>query len=341
MMVPMAGTRALRIPDGYRQRLPPSWQPWVDRLPELTATYLERWELEAAGELRLSHAYVVPVQRADGRACVLKLQPTDVADAHAAERELLGLRLAGPAAVRVAEEDAANGALLLERALPGTNLEDLAVDDDDAATESLALVIGDYGRPLADAAASDLRPFEELAEAFERFDRSPHGAVARRRLEAAPETRLSVVLGVDEHGTAVPALRSARATAERVLTELLADRPERALLHGDLHHGNVLSDEERGLVVVDPWGLVGERSADVAPALHNPCPLVAASPDVDALVARRLAVYAEVLGLDGERLAAWCYVYSVIRALWSLEDGGELSSGDARVRTVAALRRRI
>lgn len=333
----MNDASALELPDGYREGLPSSWQPWLRQLPELVAAYLERWELVPTGELPLSRSYVLPVERADGRQCVLKVQPTDVAGLDGAEQELLGLRLAGPVAVQVVDEDARNGVMLLERVSPGTTLEHLAEMDDDAATQAMAMVIRDYGRPLDDPVALGLRPLEEFAEVFERFDRGPHGGAARRRAAAAPETRLSVVLGLDESGTSIPPMRLARRTAERVLEELLADDPQPYLLHGDLHHGNVLEDDQRGLLVIDPWGLWGPRTADVAPALENPIDLVARVADVDSLVGRRLAIYAEVLNADTELLTAWCYAYNVIRALWSLEDRGEAGSA----RTVEALRRRI
>lgn len=331
----VASSQDLGLPDDYLERLPRSWRPWVEHLPEMLEAYLERWQLTVTGAFDLSFSYVVPVARADGRACVLKLQPTDVPGVEGADMELLGLRLAGPVTVGVIEEDAASGALLLERAQPGTTLEAMCERDDEAATVILATVIRAYGRPLEDPGSMGLRPFGEFAEAFERFDRGPHGQVARKRAAAAPESRLSVLLGMDELGTGIPAMRSARDTAERVLGELTSDHREPYLLHGDLHHGNVLADDERGHLVVDPWGLYGDRSADVAPALENPLEFVARTPDLGALLRRRLAVYTDVLHLDGEQLAAWCYVYSTIRALWSLEDGGDASS---QARTVGALR---
>jgi streptomycin 6-kinase len=330
----------LELPDGYGRRLPRSWQPWLDELPELIASYLERWELTVTGELPLSHSYVLPVERGDS-ACVLKIQPTDVPEVEGAERELLGLRLAGRVAVVVVEEDAGNGALLLERALPGTTLEEMAERDDDAATEKLATEIRDYGRPLDDPASLGLRPFEEFAEVFERFDRGPHGRIARSKAVVATKTGLWVVLGMDEPGSSLEAITAARHTAERVLEELVVDRNKPYLLHGDLHHGNVLVDDERGLLVIDPWGLYGDRAADVAPALHNPIEFVARAKDVDSLIRRRLAIYAEVLDVDMEHLAAWSYVYNVIRALWTFEDGDEVGENDAGLRTVAALRQLI
>lgn len=334
----MPETPELELPSGYRERLPRAWQPWLGELPALVAEYLERWELRIVGSFPLSYNYVAPVERADGRACVLKIQPVGLPECEGAERELLGLRLAGPVAIGVVEEDAANGALLLERAMPGDTLDELAERDEDGATELLATVIRDYGRPVADPASSGLRAFSEFGEAFERFDRGPHGAVACRKAASPLDTRLSVVLGLDELGTGIPAIREARHTAERVMAELLADRFEPYLLHGDLHHANVLVDEERGPLVIDAWGLYGDRPVEVASALHNPPTVITAAQDLVGLVRRRLAIYAEVLELDMERLTAWCYAYNVIRALWTLEDSDELPEDNAGARTVAALR---
>ncbi len=329
------------LPPGYRERLPRSWGNWVDDLPELVASYLDRWELTVVGALPLSYMYVVAVERADGRPCVLKVQPTGVPGVEETRRVMLGLTLAGSVAVEVIEEDATAGVLLLERACPGTSLIELAERDDDLATETLAGVIRDYGRPVADPASSGLRAITEFAEVFERFDRGPHGAVARSKAAARRDTGLSVVLGMDELGTGIPAIREARRTAERVLDELEADSYEPYLVHGDLHHDNVLLDEERGLLVIDAWGLYGDRPADVGAAIHNPLELVERTEDLVALFGRRLSIYSGVLGLDEERLAAWCYVYNVWSVLWTLEDSGELEAGDGGVRSVAALRAMI
>jgi streptomycin 6-kinase len=337
----MTNADNITLPAGYRERLPRAWHAWAKDLPEIVATYLERWELEVAGEFPLSYSYVVPVERSDGSACVLKVQPTDIPEVEGAERELLGLHLAGEVAVRVVEEDARAGVLLLERAVPGTSLDEMAERDDDLATETLASVIAGYGRPVADPETSGLRPIVEFAEVFERFDRGPHGEVARRKLASVSDTRLSVLLGMDELGTGIPALRSCRYTAEEVMTQLALDKAPQYLLHGDLHHANVLSDEERGLLVIDPWGMYGDREADVAAALHNPPAVIARTDDLDALLRRRLSIYSDAIGLDMERLTAWCFAYNVIRALWTLEDRGEVAEDADDVRTATALRRMI
>src|SRR5690606_37240043 len=49
-------------------------------------------------------------------------------------------------------------------------------------------------------------------------------------------------------------LRRAATTAKR----LLANQRDRVVLHGDLHHDNVLDFGDRGWLAIDPKGLYGE-----------------------------------------------------------------------------------
>ena len=52
--------------------------------------------------------------------------------------------------------------------------------------------------------------------------------------------------------------------------ELVASPQEVCVLHGDLHHGNVLDFGERGWLAIDPKGLIGDRGFDFADILCNP-----------------------------------------------------------------------
>lgn len=66
------------------------------------------------------------------------------------------------------------------------------------------------------------------------------------------------------------------------------------VLHGDVHHGNVLNFGARGWLAIDPRGLVGERAFDHANLLCNPDVATAAASgswldrrrDADARLAR-------------------------------------------------------
>lgn len=51
--------------------------------------------------------------------------------------------------------------------------------------------------------------------------------------------------------------------ARQLARELAIDDREGALLHGDLHPGNVLDGGTRGLVAIDPRSCVGDPAFDV------------------------------------------------------------------------------
>ena len=50
------------------------------------------------------------------------------------------------------------------------------------------------------------------------------------------------------------------------------------VLHGDLHHDNVLRHGD-GWVVIDPHGYVGDAAVEPATMLYNPIPYVFAMDD--------------------------------------------------------------
>lgn len=54
------------------------------------------------------------------------------------------------------------------------------------------------------------------------------------------------------------------ARAERILADLNARYPRRLLLHGDLHHENILKNKNGGYTVIDPKGVVGDPVFDLS-----------------------------------------------------------------------------
>jgi streptomycin 6-kinase len=88
------------------------------------------------------------------------------------------------------------------------------------------------------------------------------------------------------------------------------------LIHGDLHHHNILDAGDRHLAI-DPKPMLGEPEFDVPPFLWNPVD------DGRAIsgerTERRLAAFAAA-GLDEERMRAW----SVIRGAYLAVDGPDV-----------------
>lgn len=100
--------------------------------------------------------------------------------------------------------------------------------------------------------------------------------------------------------------------------ELLATPQDESVLHGDLHHGNVLDFGTRGWLAIDPKRLGGERGFDYANLFLNPDGETALSP---GRLARRADVVAEAAGLERTRLLRWVLAYAGLSAAWSLGVG--------------------
>jgi streptomycin 6-kinase len=135
--------------------------------------------------------------------------------------EMLGA-FQGNGVVRV--YDYVEGAMLLERLSPGHSLASMAVSrSDDDATGVLAATINAMSpRPLRDAVPT----VQDWGKGFERYAASGDTQIPKHLLSAAHQLYL----------------------------ELCASQTRVRLLHGDLHHGNVLFDTKRGWVAVDPKG---------------------------------------------------------------------------------------
>jgi streptomycin 6-kinase len=114
--------------------------------------------------------------------------------------------------------------------------------------------------------------------------------------------------------------------AHQRYAELCASQSSTRLLHGDLHHHNVLMDSERGWLAIDPKGVDGELAYEVGAALRNPAehPELFTQP---ATIKNRVDCFAKALSLDAVRVLGWAFAQSVLAALWELEDDGVLNAG--------------
>ncbi|NJM40220.1 MAG: phosphotransferase, partial [Anaerolineae bacterium] len=104
------------------------------------------------------------------------------------------------------------------------------------------------------------------------------------------------------------------AQAESLRAQLLISQPQSTLLHADLHHFNILQTE-RGWLAIDPKGVVGEPAYEIASFLYNPHDTVITKDRV----ARRIAIFSEVLSLERERILGWGIVQCVLSAWWSFD----------------------
>ncbi|MCA3780561.1 MAG: 3'-kinase [Burkholderia sp.] len=109
-------------------------------------------------------------------------------------------------------------------------------------------------------------------------------------------------------------LRRSAITARALLAEPPVDE---VVLHGDIHHGNILHFGDRGWLAIDPKALCGERAFDYANLFCNPAHDIAVDP---ARFERRVALVADAAQLDRQRLLQWILAWSGLSAVWLMED---------------------
>ncbi len=100
--------------------------------------------------------------------------------------------------------------------------------------------------------------------------------------------------------------------------ELLDSPRGTVVLHGDMHHGNVLHFAQRGWLAIDPKGLIGERGFDYVNMFCNPDHQRATNPD---RFKRRVQVVSAAANLERTRLLKWILAWAGLSATWFLNDG--------------------
>lgn len=265
---------------------------WLADLPALLADLEQRWGLTVNAPFpNLSYNYVAPTVTTEGVEVVLKV---GVPNPELAS-ECAALRLYdGRGSVGLRESDARAGALLLERLRPGAALWDRT--DDEQSTAIAASVLKQLRRP----APREPYPFPTVEDWAD--------GLARMRHRFGGGTGPLPAVLVDQ--------------AEALFRDLLATSDAPALLHGDLHHGNILSAERAPWLAIDPKGLIGEPAYDTGAWLRNPLPQLLNWPSPKAVLARRIAIFAETLTLDPARIQAWGMAQAVLSAWWTVEDHG-------------------
>jgi streptomycin 6-kinase len=281
------------VPDGFAQTVRDVFgdegMSWLQQLPAIIDGCVRDWDIQVGPPFGLTYNYVAAARCADGSQAVLKLGfPGD----EALRREVAALRLAGGrGTAQLLQADVDRGAILLEHLVPGTPLRNLVAADDEAATATAAQVMQQLWQPVP---AGHL--FPTVADWGRGFAR--HRAAFGGGSGPVPAARL--------------------AKAERLFAELCASMATRVVLHGDLHHDNILAAEREPWLAIDPKGLVGEPACEPAAVLRNPIELLALS-NRKRMLARRIEVFAAVLGLERERIVAWGFAQAVLAAIWRIE----------------------
>lgn len=287
-MINLPGRFAQKIRTMYGE----SGEEWLESLPDSIAFYEQRWSIRVVEPVEdLSYNYIAPAVRDGGEQVVLKLGYPN--------QELITeidalLLYEGQGAVRLLDADRERGALLLEKLVPGDML--LTIRDDAAATRIAARVMRDLWKPAP----------------------TGHNFPTVYRWAKGIE-RLRVYYG----GGTGPLPERLVAEAERLFPELLLTMEAPVLLHGDLHHENILRASRQPWLAIDPKGVIGEPAYETGALLRNMKPDLLAGPDPVQVVSRRVQILCDELGFNRRRVLEWGLAQAVLSAWWSIEDHGD------------------
>lgn len=261
---------------------------WLERLPSVVSEVARDWRLEIGPPYELTYHYVCSVTCSDGTEAVLKL---GVPSATALAEESAALAaFEGRGAVRLLRAELDRGAVLLERVTPGWRARDLVPRRDSEATSAVVGVM--------------------------------------RRLHAAPPPGCTIPAALAQatafddyaatHGTSGPLPLDLVVRAGGLMRELCASATEEVVLHGDLHHDNVLRGTREPWLAIDPHGLVGDPGYEISSLFFNP------DPDnrdeaLTALVPSRVEQLADELAMPLDRVVSWGFVKAVMSDVWTAE----------------------
>lgn len=300
-------------PDAFSQKILATFNDrgdaWLKRLPTLLSDCARRWSLTILPPFpNLSFNYVAPVVRADGSEAVLK--------AGVPHKELwtevAALRLYdGQNSVRLLEADEARGVLLLERLTPGTSLTTLADDaHDEWATSIAASVMRGLWRPVPPQ--HGFPTVGDWAKGFQRLREHFGGGVGPFPVRLVAE-------------------------AETLSTELVrSSSAPVVVLHGDLHHDNILSAERRPWLAIDPKGVIGEPAYEVGALLRNLWADRHPLANPGRRLERRVHQLADELEIDRARVRGWGVAQAMLSAWWCVEDGGNSWASDVAIAELLA-----
>lgn len=254
----------------------------ADNVGNVFDDYIQEWELTPDGDpIVTPGSRLLPVRQGAAPA-MLKV-------ASDAEEKFGGLLMAywdGDGAARVLAQK--GDALLLERAEGTTSLADLSRNGrDDEATRIICRTVARLHEPRT-------KPLPDLIPLTHWFR------------ELAPAAAI--------HGGLL-------ATSAAIAHDLLRSQQDIGVLHGDIHHDNILDFGDRGWLAIDPKRLTGDRCFDYANIFANPDLADPSRPVAASLFERRLQLVSEIAGLERRRLLQWIMAWCGLSSAWFISEG--------------------
>ncbi len=276
----------LALPEKFRTTVLARWgkkgEEWLQDFPALLQKCEERFSVSIGNPRENSYNFVADAKTESSESVIVKIGYPG----SEFPREIDALEaFREKKMVRMLDYDRDLPAIVLQKLAPGTELATLPND------EEATRILGEFIRNLP-------------------------VAIPKKYSFPTIEDWLRVI---DRIGTDHPIPPPLLSTAQKLHEELDATKKENKLLHGDLHHYNIIFDKKDGWVAIDPQCVIGDPIFEAGRMLHNPANVLE-SGNPQEKMQRRVAILGEELDCDRERIIGWAFVDCVIAACWSVED---------------------
>lgn len=261
---------------------------FLQKLEGKIHTYANKWELTIEEHFEnLSYNYVTRALDQNGKPVILKLGVPN----YDFTNEVKALAAYdGNGCVSLFREDAEYGAMLLESLFPGNMLFE---ENEKVAIEEFAKVWKAIRRP-APAQGSAGWTYPSIMHWSQGLDR-----YMEMKNEDQPFS-IDLVL-----------------KAKSLFQDVTNTTSGLELLHGDLHHENILYSDRYGWIAIDPKGVIGDPYFDLTSFLVNH---LFDSDNPKELLRLRIESLIDLLQLDPERFLKASFAMAVLYACWGVED---------------------
>lgn len=265
---------------------------WLNELPDIIAALEEQWKIRVEGHFRnLSYNYVANAILSDGVSAVLKIGlPLKDVEIYGEAAYLKAAN--GEGAARLLEFDRESEAALLERVIPGANLKSIFKKDQAKAVSVMIRVQKRLLRPVP----ADIEDFISLDGWFDGLKNAA--------------------------GTKFP-----QDYAEKALefyAELSTDTKNICLLHGDLHHDNILSAKREPFLVIDPKGMIGHVGYEIGIFLNIHHDWLDWDTRLEGKLDAAVAQFAAAFELEETVIRKWAFCQMVLSWWWMFDEMPEI-----------------
>jgi streptomycin 6-kinase len=259
---------------------------WLADLPYIVNKIAEEWNLSNLKPVaNLSYNYVLS-GFCDVQPIILKMS----LDIEGLKKETKTLQyFKNHNEVKVLEQK--DGMILIERAVPGISLKPYFSVNEEKSIE----IICDVIRKLHQRSNSHNAIFPHIKEWLSKLD--------------------YYLNTISLHDKIYFHLKKAIA----IKNQLLQTPNIEFLLHGDLHHDNILQNGNEWCVI-DPKGVIGPTAFEITTFIYNPIPDLLMRNDFIEIITNRIDIFSRNFDIAQQTIKQWCFVKAVLCWIWNIED---------------------